>query len=666
MKLFVKMLVLWPKNHDLKPRVIPFKEDSINVITGASGTGKSTVTSIIDYCLGSHKCAIPVGLIREKCEWYGLVLKTGRGEMLVARHDPGTSQTTGDMYVEERAEIEIPPVIGAKNVNVELFKDMMDRAAEIPHVDMGDTTRFDPTNAIYPAFRDMAAFNFQPQHIVANPYTLFFKTDTMQHREKLRNILPFVFGSVTPQMLVQQKELHELEKELKRLQLELDERTRASEKWLGEIEAYYIQARKLGLLPQGTDDRTGWSPERYVQELCTVKGYLEEHPIPVTVPGAGETYAEELNKVVERESQLSCELDDMTRRLGKMKSVKTALGRFRDAETEQRDRLSSVGWLGRKLRESSVCPVCSAYHDQTGPALTKLFSVVAEFEEISRGVQAAPSQIDVDIVELGRLLRAKEEEYNAIRSQHLNLEKRNREIAKRRQEVNATYHFAGRLEQALESFSPSGAQSELRERIEEMKGRVSTLRSTVNSNLTKARFEAALGGISRTIGEYARFLELERAADNVALDPRELSVKFNRNGRIDYLWEIGSGQNWVGYHLATLLAIQHHQLSLPQNPVPAFLVIDQPSQVYFPESSWGTIETNPTSSLSNDVSEDIKGVRRIFGVLKRFLDEHPGAFQVIVTEHAGKVTWEGLDESINVVGNWREGEDDYLIPRDWM
>ena len=36
----------------------------------------------------------------------------------------------------------------------------------------------------------MAAFNFQPQHIVANPYTLFFKADTTEHREKLRIIFP--------------------------------------------------------------------------------------------------------------------------------------------------------------------------------------------------------------------------------------------------------------------------------------------------------------------------------------------------------------------------------------------------------------------------------------------------------------------------------------------
>ena len=39
-----------------------------------------------------------------------------------------------------------------------------------------------------PSFRDLAAFTFQPQNIVANPDVLFFKTNTYEHREKLRKI----------------------------------------------------------------------------------------------------------------------------------------------------------------------------------------------------------------------------------------------------------------------------------------------------------------------------------------------------------------------------------------------------------------------------------------------------------------------------------------------
>ena len=71
MKLAILKIILWPKDPGLDPRVIDFLPGRINVITGESATGKSTLTWIIDYCLGSDKCSIPVGLIRELTGWFG-------------------------------------------------------------------------------------------------------------------------------------------------------------------------------------------------------------------------------------------------------------------------------------------------------------------------------------------------------------------------------------------------------------------------------------------------------------------------------------------------------------------------------------------------------------------------------------------------------------------
>ncbi|TIP54350.1 MAG: DUF3732 domain-containing protein, partial [Mesorhizobium sp.] len=40
-------------------RTIEFDIDKVNVITGASGTGKSAIIDAIDYCLGSTDCRLP-------------------------------------------------------------------------------------------------------------------------------------------------------------------------------------------------------------------------------------------------------------------------------------------------------------------------------------------------------------------------------------------------------------------------------------------------------------------------------------------------------------------------------------------------------------------------------------------------------------------------------
>ena len=51
--------------------------------------------------------------------------------------------------------------------------------------------------------------------------------------------------------------------------------------------------------------------------------------------------------------------------------------------------------------------------------------------------------------------------------------------------------------------------------------------------------------------------------------------------------------------------------------------------------------------------------------LAEFRERTGNKVQVIVTEHAGEITWQGI-KGVHVVGNWREGADDFLIPREWL
>lgn len=57
------------------------------------------------------------------------------------------------------------------------------------------------------------AFCFQPQNIVANANTLFYKADTTDHRTKLINIFPYILGAVTPEILAKRQEINNLSKE---------------------------------------------------------------------------------------------------------------------------------------------------------------------------------------------------------------------------------------------------------------------------------------------------------------------------------------------------------------------------------------------------------------------------------------------------------------------
>src|SRR5438045_3445790 len=115
----IKELVLWPRDSGIEPRRIKFHLGAVNIITGASRTGKSAVTPIIDYCLGARTCAIPVKTIRDACSWFGIVIKTSQGEKLLARREPGNQQGTDEMYVLDGVAVEVPAEVPGKNTTAD-------------------------------------------------------------------------------------------------------------------------------------------------------------------------------------------------------------------------------------------------------------------------------------------------------------------------------------------------------------------------------------------------------------------------------------------------------------------------------------------------------------------------------------------------------------------
>jgi hypothetical protein len=158
------------------------------------------------------------------------------------------------------------------------------------------------------------------------------------------------------------------------------------------------------------------------------------------------------------------------------------------------------------------------------------------------------------------------------------------------------------------------------------------------------------------------------------LDERELNVKFLNQGsnKPDFLWEIGSGENWMAYHLATILAL--HGVFLKReghNPVPTFLVVDQPSQVYFPSDTFERIAEGSVDPPDQRDSrrpqrhlDDLASTREIFSSLARAHKSFHARLQIIVLDHADHHAWGDIPE-VEQVENWR-GENDFLIPAAWL
>ncbi len=662
MQLTILKIILWPKNTDLRPRVIQFEPGKINVISGDNGTGKSTLTWIVDYCLGSEKCSIPVGLIRELTGWFGLHLKLENTEMIVARRNPEDQQSTTDLYWNEGLKLEVPAIV-QKNARVDDLKNRFNQIAHLPSLDFStdDVVGY----AGRPSSRDMAAFNFQPQHIVANPYTFFFKADTTEHREKLRIIFPLVLGSIDATTLAKQRELKDAEREYDKLRRELEARTTAARAWEAEVESYYLQAKGLGLLADAPSPGPGWGLDRYLLELRRVPDSVRQMDLPEVREGTNEAASGEFVRVAAEEDQLAQDTGSLKRRLDKIDQLSASLNDYGSSFTSQEDRLEGVGWLEEKLRDNHQCPVCAAVHTDGNARLTELQTLAREMKTLAVSVRQAPAKLDQEQAALRQELRDKETLLSRARQKRKFLEERTAAFAAQRQRVRQIYLFVGRVEQALENVMSSRNVDDLQDKARALAERLARLRRELDGKSRQDRLNAAIDKVSARIADYAKSLRLEHATENVRLNTRELTLQFRPlSGRTDFLWEVGSGQNWVGYHLAGLLALHEHFNSLPQNPVPRFLMIDQPSQVYFPEA-WPAMDQTPSGNKPSERSPDIEGVRRIFAALSEFMTVLKGQFQVIVTEHAGSITWQGID-NVHLVANWREGHDDFLIPAEWQ
>ena len=113
------------------------------------------------------------------------------------------------------------------------------------------------------------------------------------------------------------------------------------------------------------------------------------------------------------------------------------------------------------------------------------------------------------------------------------------------------------------------------------------------------------------------------------------------------LREMGSASNWLGAHLISMFGL-HKYFITNNRPVPNFIFLDQPSQVYFPE---GTTEEDM----------DIKAVEDIYNFIFERAIDSSGQLQVIIVDHAKLET---ADFKANTIEEWRN-PDDNLIPVSW-
>lgn len=641
MSIQIHDLVLY--SHDGRVRKLPFTPGEVNVITGASKTGKSALISIVDFCMGSGKCKVPYGIIRSAVSWFGLRLKLDDGEAFIARKAP---RLDGD-YSEECY------VVIGREIAIPAFEDLISNTnkdglisvvtgwtgvKENIHVPDPGHTRLPVAATV----RHALMLCFQPQYVINQPEQLFYKANDSFKAQALKDTLPFFLGAVSDDYVANQERLRMLKGELRSIERKLNELRSIRGEGIGKAASLLAQAREAGL--SQAPDTSDWN------EL--VAHLHKASQASVSVLDAKGTDAGEYEKLASERERLLAERGHLQAQLSAIQSIADAEVGFTSEAKEQKARLVSIGLLSQG--EAHVCPLCEQGLADTSnlPIATSITDSISKVADQLNRVQRNLPQVEKSIAETQSKISGLNESLRKNRESMAAVVQADEKLKQLRDDVSLRALILGRISLYLESLPDLPNTLELERQSKLLQFEVAELEEKLSDEDIKERLESIVSILAEDMSIWAKRLELEHSKYPLRLNVNKLTVfAATSNGAIT-MDKMGSGENWVGYHLIGHLAL-HKWFTMQRRPVPHFLFLDQPSQVYFPPD----VSRDNVVELKGDDREDLK---RMFKLIYDLVQEVAPGLQVIMTEHAEfQEKW----YQDTVRERWRGGLK--LVPEDW-
>lgn len=662
MQFYLEKVILWPVNKENKIEEINFFTDKINVIHGRSGTGKSSIISIIDYCLGASRCSIPVGLIRDEVEWFGVVLVIKNNKVLICRRTPRNKQVSTEFFVKSFDENDPLPSELTSNFNdlklKNLFNNRILKISNLPQTLEEDSKGFDAKAS----YRDLAAFNFLPQHIVANPNTLFYKADSSEHKERLKKIFPLALGIVTNEYLVKER-LRALKiRERDSLIRKQNTTRREFNAWSADVNNLWFKAIELGLIKDDIENTI----ENKIKKIEEFLGDYKNGRIQEIINKPNYIYSNSIyNELKAKANKFQREIDKILIKIRNIESLSDSAKDFSSAVKLENSRLVNFDWLKEKISNENYCVACGSNTNQLSLLIKNLDKKVRKINELS-GVLYENPIVDLEVESLKSELMNKQNKLHDIRKNILSLDvSENNKLGS----LDQIYILIGRIQSLLINYSENNNEDDLSLQISKLDQEIQAIDLFFMQSGKLELEKKIYNNIGSLIKLYADEFNLEDRG-RISLDKQELTLKFYKeNSEIkEFLWEVGSGENWMGYHISTFLALHEYFSNQDNSHIFNFLVIDQPSQVYFPTavSGYNELDNFSNKSYSNNFNRnhDLNATKRIFEMLEFGLKRSDYKYQIIVLEHADQSIWGDL-ENIVEVRNWK-GLEDGLIPKHWV
>lgn len=648
--------------HELEP----FDERKLNIISGASARGKSAVIDIVNYCLLSDHCPIPKGLIRDTVSHFGMILKKGDARMLVIRPLPPTGkETTGMVHIDRGGpDLTFPPEPPPCEWNKKTGKEILSEFTGIdPLPALTNDRNPDPEEQYAVNIRHCVPYLFQPQDVIASRNVTFPGLEDIWKRRHFQDASGYFLGVLSLETFNKRRELREKLAERGRIEREMSEVRRLKARGFERGIELWNEAITLGMT-----QRTGepQSVADLVEILQQVANTRIETPGDIHDPPAFRDLQEQDARVRGDLRRLRAQLADLQRFEGIEEKHDTATG-------AQIARLQVRELLPKAIKPHE-CPMCGT---------TSTLGAEQMEERIKAGIQALetirtpPTKIRRRV---GRQLEdTKRRIADVVAEQEHVTQRLNRlraDLDRDRlmvDEARRRERFAGRVQEYIKSVQ--GTPERNVEDTTDLDAAIRALRAEVGEEALREQLEETTKRLGARMTELASDLDVEFPGAPVRLDLKELRIEVaidhatrrergsDSTGEYVPLNELGSGANWLSYHVVALLALHEHFVE-KGCPVPSLLMLDQPSQVWFPPQRKRRGQTSDDASrepLQPEDAEDLRDVTQLYKLLHRVANSETGP-QIIVVDHAFLEEEEWFKAS--VTDEWRKPSK-ALVPPAW-
>ncbi|MEQ5052839.1 DUF3732 domain-containing protein [Klebsiella michiganensis] len=609
-------------SHDGQRRDLHFKVDGLNVITGRSSTGKSALSEIIEYCMGRSSFNVPEGIIRDRVAWFAVIYQFEGEQVLIAKPSPPGGGASCSMAMLRRgADLQIPSFKELMvNTDDDSIVELLSRLLGIP--ENRTEVAFVHTRQSYDAnVKHTFYYLFQKQGLVANKDQLFYRQNEQFQPQAIRDTLPILLG-------VSSYDRFELESKLRIAQRDLRISNKKLEKARDNIDTSQVQA--IGLYSEakavGIVGNTS--------EISNADGIIEVLRAalswkPETVPDDDGSRISHLEEELVRLRQAR---RDIQTRIDAARQFSKRAGGYENEAAEQIDRLASIKALPKNPDSGEwQWPFSEQNLALESPVAIVLLNELESLDKELRIATAQRPKLEAYLAELGSEVDVISGDIKQKEAELSSAITANEVIAQMGTRNNAAARVVGRISLFLETLLPNEDLTMLETENRRLTNKVKQLEEQIGSDDSNERLTSILNNISAQVAQFIQKFEAEFRDYPARLNLPQLTIIFDRPERPVPMSRTGGGENHLAYHLSALLAL--HMFAAKNNrPIPHFLLIDQPTQVYFPSEQ--VYQDADGSVQRTEADADLNAVRRLFELLLKFTKEDVPGFQLIVTEHA--------------------------------